>query len=68
MRIKVDVSLDVVAPEEKVLEDPVAGLFVEALQEGGTDGHHSLEVLRVDDVDGVVDSDGSSEGEREGMR
>lgn len=43
--VEVHVELDVVALVEQVAQQPVTGVFVEALQEAGTDGHDALEVL-----------------------
>lgn len=43
--VEVHVELDVVALVEQVAQQPVTGVFVEALQKAGTDGHDALEVL-----------------------
>lgn len=43
--VEVHVELDVVALEEQVAQQPVTGVFVEALQQAGTYGHDALEVL-----------------------
>lgn len=43
--VELHVELDVAALEEQVAQQPVAGVFVEALQQAGADGHDALEVL-----------------------
>ena len=43
--VELDVVLDELTFVEEVAEKPVADAFVEAVQEGGADGHDSLKIF-----------------------
>lgn len=43
--VEIHVDLYVTALVEKIAQQPVSGVLIEALQEAGADGHDALEVL-----------------------